>query len=648
MEVRSLDARRLLTHLLGNNGLYVFPIHTIKDTGGCTCRKGKDCSSPGKHPYLNLKWKDIATNSMQRLDSWTKKRPVNYAICTGRKSEKSGKYLVVVDVDRADHEILQTLPKTFSYKTGSGGFHYWFWSTVPVKNSASQLAEKVDIRGTGGYVIIPPSKHHSGSSYELLCEDTHPIADLPAEILETLNKKASREPVKTKGKTKTAGNSYKTVTSEIVSKWWSKCPIPAMRESLKAGTKIPMGVRNIVVHRLLSSDRAKGAATYDDLFTNGLQYRSMMESQETFEERELRNIVCSVMRYPVYNNEVENVNKNYAKWMKRFSIKDINVATLDSMDEAFFARLRPLTSGGISLNSLAQTRKEWYASSGMKEGFATYRSQLLAKKLLALGFQRIRTAKQNVWNVDISQVFEVDNGTPTGYTTERKMNMADETTVPETEETTPETAEAAAPEEEGDEIPSGGPIGPDGEPLTLVEEREEVIETKAKYHPNDEKYAGRESTQEQMSALIKFYAELTPEQEAEYEAGTLLFDEERTRDWITFLQAGDIVGLKNQMYKVVEAGENEIVCSPRAWDRYERKVTFDTAPETFSVYDVDLALNLGLGEILYRNDKPFGVEEELSYKVKVSVYADKKGRTYVFKSGRKVISEGNEDKKTDE
>lgn len=644
------DPQKLLAYLLNTCGLFTFPIHSINTSGTCTCRKGKDCTAPGKHPYLNLKWKEIATNSMTRLASWTKKREVNYAICTGRKSAISGKHLIVVDVDKADHEIIQTLPKTFSYKTGSGGFHFWFWSVAPIKNSVSQLADKVDIRGTGGYVIIPPSKHISGLNYELLCDPEQPIADLPLDIIETLSKISHDNSVLSKGKRRTStkipkggdGQATENPIALVALKWWSKTPIPAIRTSLASGTKIPMGVRNIVLHRLLSSDRARGAAAYDDLFTRGLDYRAQMENSNTFEDCELRNIVCSVMRYPVYNNEVENVNKNYAKWMSRFAVQKVDLKTLDSMDEAFFSRLQPATNGGVSLISLAQTRKDWYSSNGMKEGFATYRSQLLAKKLETLGFKRTRSAKRNVWNVDISQVFEVQNMAPADYPTTRKLNMSDEKNTENTEVVETPVAEGDAEgfveETEEESGPASGKMGPDGKPLTLIEEREEVIKAKAKYHPNDEKYVGRMSSQEQMSALIKFYAELSSEQEKAYEEGVLLYDEERTRDWLGFLQAEDIIGLKGQMYKVLETSDDALVCAPRGYDKYNRKAHFDTDPETFTIYDVDMALNLALGEILYRNDQPFGVEQEMSYKVKVSVYADSIGRTYVFKSGRKVIA----------
>lgn len=162
----------LLEYLLNDCGLFGFPIHSIDDTGVCTCKKGVACTGPGKHPYLNLKWKNIATNSVAKLQSWANKKQINYAVCTGCLSKRTNKYLIVVDIDTQTHEILKSLPETFCYKTGSGGYHYWFWSPVPIKNSVSQLADKVDIRGTGGYVIIPPSKHVSGSKYTLLCDET--------------------------------------------------------------------------------------------------------------------------------------------------------------------------------------------------------------------------------------------------------------------------------------------------------------------------------------------------------------------------------------------------------------------------------------------------------------------------------------------
>lgn len=622
-----MDKSKLLSYFLADCGLFLFPIHSISSSGSCTCKKGASCTSPGKHPYLNLAWQKIATNSLVKLESWSKKREINYAVCTGRKSDKTGKYLIVVDVDAPEHEITESLPKTFSYKTGSGGFHYWYWSDVPIKNSVSQLANKVDIRGTGGYVIVPPSKHYSGNQYELLCDENEAIADLPLEILRTLSKNSADKQLNFRKNKKTSAIKSAVTVPTALFEWWTRTSIPVIRASLSSGTQIPDGVRNITIHRLLSSDRAKGASTYEELMVKGNQYKQMLAAHETFEEAELRNVVCSVMRYPVYNNHHENVNKNYLKWVSKFKNTSAvpSLEKLESLDLEFFSKLKKSEKNGMSLKSLAQVREEWYHNQGMTEGYATYRSQLLAKKLQELGYEKVRTAKQNLWMIDTSNLFN----------TEGKENTMT------TENATTENSEGT--EEGTDVIPATGPIGPDGDPLTLVEEREEVVKAKRKFHPSADKYVGRDSSQEQMSALIKFYNTLNPEQEKAYENGVLIYDEERTRDWMSAIKTSDIVGLKGNMYQIREIEDDKIVCGVREYDVYARKSNFDGEPVELSIYDIDMALNLGVGEILYRNDIPYGLDEEMEYKVKVKVYADKVGRTYVFKTGREIVKEPTKD-----
>lgn len=80
--------------------------------------------------------------------------------------------------------------RTVAAKTGKG-YHVYFKMPVvgDVRNSVRKLANGIDIRGSGGYVVIPPSKHPSGRIYEWVngrSPDEIAIAEAPTWLLELL------------------------------------------------------------------------------------------------------------------------------------------------------------------------------------------------------------------------------------------------------------------------------------------------------------------------------------------------------------------------------------------------------------------------------------------------------------------------------
>ena len=52
---------------------------------------------------------------------------------------------------------LHRLPETRTYSSQSGGRHMLFAADLRVRNSVSRIAAGVDVRGSGGYIIMPPS-----------------------------------------------------------------------------------------------------------------------------------------------------------------------------------------------------------------------------------------------------------------------------------------------------------------------------------------------------------------------------------------------------------------------------------------------------------------------------------------------------------
>ncbi|MEW5765889.1 MAG: bifunctional DNA primase/polymerase [Acidobacteriota bacterium] len=152
----------------GQRGYPVFPLHT-PEGGGCSCRR-PDCEAVGKHPRI-VQWPDNATTSEGTIRSWWRRWPeANIGLVTG---ETSG--LVVLDVDPrhggdAALEALQRefgeLPPTLRAQTGGGGLHLFFRHPgVRVPNSAGAMGSGLDIRGDGGYIVAPPSRHASGGRY---------------------------------------------------------------------------------------------------------------------------------------------------------------------------------------------------------------------------------------------------------------------------------------------------------------------------------------------------------------------------------------------------------------------------------------------------------------------------------------------------
>lgn len=110
-----------------------------------------------KRPLIN--WQEFQNRKPtdEELRSWWAKWPdANLAIVTG---EASGVDVIDTDIGHDDNwpPAGCELPGACVVRTPSGGFHNYVTHIPGVKNSTSKLAEHVDVRGDGGYVLVPPS-----------------------------------------------------------------------------------------------------------------------------------------------------------------------------------------------------------------------------------------------------------------------------------------------------------------------------------------------------------------------------------------------------------------------------------------------------------------------------------------------------------
>ena len=160
---------------LAGCGFAVFPLHPRAKT-----------------PATEHGFKDATTDASQIRDWWAKTPDANIGIATG---EASGGLIVIdIDVDEAKgkdgmlalkewQEQHESLPPMLSATTGRGGFHLYYRSSRPRKNTTNS-EKSIDIRANGGYVVAPPSVHENGNEYRWnIPFDAEIIADADGNTL---------------------------------------------------------------------------------------------------------------------------------------------------------------------------------------------------------------------------------------------------------------------------------------------------------------------------------------------------------------------------------------------------------------------------------------------------------------------------------
>jgi hypothetical protein len=134
------------------------------------------CNPIDKKPLTPSGFKDASRDETQIL-AWWQQYP--NAMIGAPMGATSGLWAVDLDLDPArkvdgratlDQLIAKhaALPPTWVTITPRGGRHLIFaWdSNTEIRNSAGKIGPGVDVRGSGGYVILPPSRNATGGEYQ--------------------------------------------------------------------------------------------------------------------------------------------------------------------------------------------------------------------------------------------------------------------------------------------------------------------------------------------------------------------------------------------------------------------------------------------------------------------------------------------------
>jgi len=165
---------------------------------GCSCGD-RACGQVGKHPLGSLVphgLNEATTNRARVLAWWTRHPQANIGLATGHRFD-------VLDVDgpqgeqairafAAEHGLTSSGPLV---RTGGGGWHYYL-APSGLGNAHPRELEHVDWRGRGGYVVAPPSRHHSGHPYEFVTgrDLDAPLAKVPAPLRARLQHRQTDPP----------------------------------------------------------------------------------------------------------------------------------------------------------------------------------------------------------------------------------------------------------------------------------------------------------------------------------------------------------------------------------------------------------------------------------------------------------------------
>ncbi len=133
-------------------------------------------------------WPNVATTDEVQIRRWWGHDPK--ASIGGLTGPTMGAWVLDVDLPEGPATLAAleaahgALPATLEQRTGGGGRQLFFrWpGGRDVPSRAGKIGKKLDTRGRGGYVVVPPSGHPSGGTYAWANE--LPMADAPAWLLD--------------------------------------------------------------------------------------------------------------------------------------------------------------------------------------------------------------------------------------------------------------------------------------------------------------------------------------------------------------------------------------------------------------------------------------------------------------------------------
>jgi putative DNA primase/helicase len=225
------------------------------------------CRARGKSPLIS-DWPTKATTNEAQLREWAAQFPgCNWGAATGATSG-----IIAIDCDGAEGTLWIERQRELhgdgwtSTRTSetARGKHLFFRTPndITVRNSVGSIAPGIDIRGEGGFVVVPPSTHETGVTYQWTTATA--VQDAPGWLVQAATS-ASRAVV--------------------------AMPTPAEGD----GRLIPLGRRDSTLTSLAGSMRRRGMS--GDAISAALAVENERACDPPLPDVQVQKIAASVARY---------------------------------------------------------------------------------------------------------------------------------------------------------------------------------------------------------------------------------------------------------------------------------------------------------------------------------------------------------------
>ncbi len=266
-----------------------YPVFTDTEDGvECSCRRGINCDSIGKHPIHGYKFIDHS-NYEYKKDRYLKDFENNPDLNVGFKVMGYS----VLDVDNKNggdqslahllREYEINMDSVISVKCSNG--QHIYASNTHLKNTAGVIGNGLDVRSERGFVVAPGSVHKSGTLYQW--NEIGEVATMPNDwfYTETEENEISSGKKSSNRSNQTAGKQLRDI---------KKLPGRLTTEYV-----IPNGERELTLFKWACRERGNGANAeqiFDTLVTIRDTYCE--EGEEPVTDEEVREIAESASRFP--------------------------------------------------------------------------------------------------------------------------------------------------------------------------------------------------------------------------------------------------------------------------------------------------------------------------------------------------------------